>query len=58
MTKKRTSSRSLNSQVITLDRETMRFIEGDPVLYSISKSFEAGKGIILEVFSVSEWRLL
>lgn len=58
MTKKRTSSRSLNSQVITLDHETMRFIEGDPVLYSISKSFEAGKCIILEVFSVSEWRLL
>jgi hypothetical protein len=58
MTKKRTSSRSLNAQVITLDRKTMRFIEGDPVLYSISKSLEAGKGIILEVLSVSEWRLL
>lgn len=58
MAKKRTSSRSLNAQVITLDRETMRFIEGDPVLYSISKSLEAGKGIILEVLSVSEWRLL
>lgn len=32
----------------------MRFIEGDPVFHSISKSFEAGEGIMLEVLSVTK----
>ena len=50
--------RSLKTCVITLECETVGFIKGDPVLDSISKSLEAGRGIILEVFSVSEWRLL
>lgn len=32
----------------------MRLVEGDPVLHSISKSLEAGEGIMFKVFSVSE----
>lgn len=52
MTKNRTSSRCLYAYVITLKWKAMRFIESDPVLYSISKSFEAGNCIMLKVFSV------
>lgn len=32
----------------------MRLVEGDPVLNSVAKSFEAGEGIMFEVFSVSK----
>lgn len=31
----------------------MRFIEGDPMLYSVSKSLEAGNRIMLKIFSAS-----
>lgn len=55
MTKNRTSPGSLYSQVITLEGITMRLVEGDPVLNSISKSLEAGEGIIFKVFSTSDW---
>lgn len=55
MTKNRTPPWSLYAQVITLERITMRLVEGDPILNSISKSLEAGEGIMFKVFSASNW---
>lgn len=34
----------------------MRFVEGNPVLNSVAKSLEACIGIMLKIFSVSEYR--
>lgn len=57
MTKNRAPPGSLNPQIITFDGEAARLVEGDPVLHSVSKSFEAGKSISLKVRPVRKHRL-
>lgn len=50
----RASSGSLNTGIVTLNWETMRFVESDPVFHSVPKSLEASEGIMLKVISVSD----
>jgi len=54
MAHNRAPSRSLNTGIVTLNWETTRFVESDPVFHSVSKSLEASEGIMLEVLSVSD----